>query len=358
EVLRGCVRGCRFCQAGFIYRPRRERKADTLNAAAQELCKNTGYEEISLTSLSTSDHSQLETLLDDLLCWTPESHINLSLPSLRIDNFSQELVEKTTKVRRSGLTFAPEGGTQRLRDVINKNVSQEEIERTCSLAFENGYTSVKLYFMMGLPTETMADIEGIADTAQKVVDLFYQNPNKPKGKGVQVSISVACFVPKPLTPFQFVAQDTEEMLHAKQKHLLESVKSKKIRVSYHDSRVSRLEAVFAKGDRRLAKVIVDAYEHGCIFDGWDECFKFSEWEDRFHAAGLDMSFYANRTISEGEITPWEHLDYGVSKQYLINEYHKALQEKVTPPCNKQCSACGANNLMGGGACVAYYQSKL
>ena len=347
EVLRGCVRGCRFCQAGFIYRPMRERSADMLNQAAQDLCGNTGYEEVSLTSLSTSDHSQLEPLLDSMLEWTTEQKINLALPSLRVDNFTESLVEKTTRVRKSGLTFAPEAGTQRLRDVINKNVSDEEIDRTCNLAFNAGYSSVKLYFMMGLPTETMEDIEGIADTAQRIVELFYSNPNKPKGQGVKVSISVACFVPKPMTPFQYCPQDDEETLRKKQKHLLQSVKSKKISVSYHDSRISFLEAVFAKGDRRLSKVIEAAYKKGCRFDGWDDQFKYDVWLETFKELGVDPHFYANRPLGMDEVTPWSHLDYGVTQRFLQEEYQKAMDVKTTQPCNKACAGCGANVLLGG-----------
>ena len=352
EVLRGCVRGCRYCQAGFIYRPMRERDADMLSKAGRSLCGNTGYDEISLTSLSTSDHSQLETLLDDMLEWTPKEHVSMSLPSLRIDNFSESLVRKTTKVRKSGLTFAPEAGTQRLRDVINKNVTEEEIERTCNLAFSAGYTSVKLYFMLGLPTETMEDVEGIADTAQRIVDLYYKNENKPKGRGVQVSISVACFVPKPMTPFQFVGQNTEDELREKQQHLLRSVKSRKISVSYHDSHTSFLEAVFAKGDRRLSRVLVEAYRRGCCFDGWDEQFRYDTWLEVFRDLGFDTAFYANRTIGLDEVTPWSHLDYGVSREYLVREYQKALGAQTTPPCNRACSGCGANKLLGG-ACFDY-----
>lgn len=352
EVLRGCVRGCRFCQAGFIYRPMRERDADMLSKAGRSLCGNTGYDEISLTSLSTSDHSQLETLLDDMLEWTPKEHVSMSLPSLRIDNFSESLVRKTTRVRKSGLTFAPEAGTQRLRDVINKNVTEEEIERTCNLAFSAGYTSVKLYFMLGLPTETMEDVEGIADTAQRIVDLYYKNENKPKGRGVQVSISVACFVPKPMTPFQFVGQNTEDELREKQQHLLRSVKSRKISVSYHDSHTSFLEAVFAKGDRRLSRVLVEAYRRGCCFDGWDEQFRYDTWLEVFRDLGFDTAFYANRTIGLDEVTPWSHLDYGVSREYLVREYQKALGAQTTPPCNRACSGCGANKLLGG-ACFDY-----
>ena len=352
EVLRGCVRGCRFCQAGFLYRPMRQRDAGMLSEAGRVLCENTGYDEISLTSLSTSDHGQLEELLDDMLEWTGKEHVSMSLPSLRIDNFSQSLVEKTSRVRKSGLTFAPEAGTQRLRDVINKNVTMEEIEKTCTLAFDAGYTSVKLYFMMGLPTETLEDIEGIAQTAQRVVELFYQNPNRPKGKSVQVSISVACFVPKPHTPFEFVPQDTQEALQKKQQHLLHSVKSRKISVSYHDSRTSFLEAVFAKGDRRLGAVLLEAFRRGCYFDSWEEYFRFDTWMQVFRDMGVDPAFYANRALGFDETLPWDHLDYGVTKQYLIREYEKAMQARTTQPCNRACAGCGANNLLGR-ACFDY-----
>ena len=297
EVLRGCVRGCRFCQAGFLYRPMRQRDANLLNKAAQELCSNTGYEELSLSSLSTSDHGQLEELLDDLNEWAPKEHVSLSLPSLRVDNFSESLIEKTTKVRKSGLTFAAEAGTQRLRNVINKNVTWDEIEKTCRIAFKGGYSSVKLYFMMGLPTETLEDIEGIAETAQKVVDLYY-SMDHAKGRGVQVTISCACFVPKPHTPFQFVPMDTAETLQAKQKHLLESVHSRKIKVNYHD---------------------------------------------------------CQRPIGLDEVTPWSHMDYGITHDFLVREYNKALAAQTTKPCNRACSGCGANHLLGG-PCFDYSQN--
>ena len=357
EVLRGCVRGCRFCQAGFLYRPMRQRDAGLLNRAAQELCANTGYEELSLSSLSTSDHGQLEELLDDLNEWAPKEHVSLSLPSLRVDNFSQSLIEKTTKVRKSGLTFAAEAGTQRLRNVINKNVTWDEIEKTCTIAFNAGYTSVKLYFMMGLPTETMEDIKGIADTAQQVVDLFYTIPDRPKGKGVQVTISVACFVPKPDTPFQFCAQDRREELREKQKYLLSCVHSRKIKVNYHDSTTSVLEGVFAKGDRRLGKVIETAFENGAFFDTWEEYFDYDRWMNAFAACGIDPDFYNYRTIGLDEVTPWDHLDVGVTKAHLVREYNKALAAQTTQPCNRQCSACGANKLIGG-PCFDYSKNLL
>ena len=356
EVLRGCVRGCRFCQAGQMYRPFRERSPQLISDSARVLCHNTGYDELSLTSLSTSDHSRLEDILDGLNSWAEQDHVSLSLPSLRVDNFSQSLVEKTTKVRKSGLTFAAEAGTQRLRDVINKNVTWEQIERGCRIAFEEGYTSVKLYFMMGLPTETLEDIKGIADTAQKVVDLYY-SLDHAKGKGVQVTCSVACFVPKPDTPFQFCAQDRRETLREKQKYLLSCVHSRKIKVNYHDSATSVLEGVFAKGDRRLGKVIETAFENGAFFDTWEEYFDFDRWQAAFAACGLDPDFYNYRPLGLDEVTPWSHLDVGVSHSFLVREYQKALRAETTQPCNRQCNGCGANKLLGG-PCFDYSQDLL
>ena len=356
EVLRGCVRGCRFCQAGQIYRPFRERSPQLISDSARVLCHNTGYDELSLTSLSTSDHSRLEDILDGLNSWAEQDHVSLSLPSLRVDNFSQSLVEKTTKVRKSGLTFAAEAGTQRLRDVINKNVTWEQIERGCRIAFEEGYTSVKLYFMMGLPTETLEDIKGIADTAQKVVDLYY-SLDHAKGKGVQVTCSVACFVPKPDTPFQFCAQDRRETLREKQKYLLSCVHSRKIKVNYHDSATSVLEGVFAKGDRRLGKVIETAFENGAFFDTWEEYFDFDRWQAAFAACGLDPDFYNYRPLGLDEVMPWSHLDVGVSHSFLVREYEKALRAETTQPCNRQCNGCGANKLLGG-PCFDYSQDLL
>lgn len=347
EVLRGCIRGCRFCQAGFLYRPFREKSIEVIDQQCQKLCASTGYDEISLSSLSTSDYGRLNDLLDQLHTWTEAEKVSLSLPSLRVDNFSPELMERVNSVRKSSLTFAPEAGSQRLRDVINKNVTQEELMRTVTVAFREGWTRIKLYFMIGLPTETMEDVLAILNLGKDVVDAFYNCKERPRSKGVEVSLSAAAFVPKPFTPFQWFGQDTMETLQQKQKEFKSKNPSRRISVSYHGAETSFLEAVFARGDRRLCAVLEKAAEFGLRMDGWDECFDFEKWMDAFAACGLDPAFYANRHREFDEVFPWDHLDYGVQKSFLIEECKRAYNAQTTPNCREKCSGCGASCFKGG-----------
>ncbi|MBR6531692.1 MAG: TIGR03960 family B12-binding radical SAM protein [Clostridia bacterium] len=347
EIFRGCIRGCRFCQAGFLYRPIREKSPEVVEEQCKKLCETSGYDEISLCSLSTSDYTGLQPLLNSMLDWTTKEKINIALPSLRVDNFSDELMEKLAVVRRSSLTFAPEAGTQRLRDAINKNVTEEDVMSTVDKAFMGGWTAVKLYFMIGLPTETLDDVAGIAQLGQRVVDEFYRLPDRPKGKGVQVSISASSFVPKPFTPFQWEPQDTQEMLAEKQEHLMNSVTTKKIRISTHTTQTSFMEGVLARGDRKLSGVIELAWKKGCKFDSWDDQFKYDKWMEAFEEAGIDPAFYASRRRDYDEILPWDHLDYGISKAFLINENKKAHESVTTPHCRIKCAGCGSNKLNGG-----------
>lgn len=345
EVFRGCIRGCRFCQAGMVCRPVREKSPETLDCIAKTMVENSGYDEISLCSLSISDYTKISELTDKLLDWTNEKMINLSLPSMRADSFTKELMDKISTVRTSTLTFAPEAGTPRLRDVINKNITEEEILRACSVAYAAGKNQIKLYFMNGLPYEEYEDIEGISSLASHVVDEYYRTPNRNKARQPQVTLSVACFIPKPHTPFQWERQNTIEELEEKQKFLSSKITDRKVRYNYHDATVSRLEAVFARGDRRLSKALLEANRRHVRFDAWADQFDYDGWMDIFASIGIDPAFYANRTMADDEILPWDMISAGVTKEFLLSERHKAQTASATPSCKEKCSGCGANRLV-------------
>jgi len=350
EVFRGCIRGCRFCQAGMIYRPVRERKPKTLLALAERLIKNTGYEEISLSSLSTSDYTELRALTDGLLALTEEKKIGLSLPSLRLDNFSMELMQKVQKVRKSGLTFAPEAGTQRLRDVINKNITEEDLTNAAQMAFSGGYGTIKLYFMIGLPTETEEDILGISRLADEVVSIYKHTPKEVRNKNLRVTVSVSSFVPKPFTPFQWFGQNTRDTLFSKQMLLKEAIKNRYVSYNWHDAALSILEGVFARGDRKLSRVLIEAHRLGAKFDSWHEHFSPEIWQQAFENTGISPDFYNARERDYEEILPWDHIDVGVSKEFLMRENEKAKQGTPTKNCREGCAGCGVTQAFGGGFC--------
>lgn len=344
ELFRGCIRGCRFCQAGYVYRPVRRRSPDFLLKKAEEALSDSGYEEITLSSLSTSDYKGLNELCDDLLEWCEPRKVSLSLPSLRADNFSMELMSKVQKVRRSGLTFAPEAGSQRLRDVINKNVREEELLESCRVAFEGGWNSLKLYFMLGLPTETDEDVLAIADLVNKVLDTW-RTYAKNRSRGVKINVSTSCFVPKPHTPFQWESQIDMAEYSRRVKLLRDNMRSRSVSYSWHEPDVSFVEAVLSRGDRRVGRAIEEAWRLGGKLDSWSEYFSFDRWVSAFEKCGLDMRFYACRVRNIDEVLPWNIISVGVDKSYLESERKNAYAGKITPDCRALCTGCGANSLL-------------
>ena len=351
EVFRGCIRGCRFCQAGYAYRPVRSRDPELLVKYGIEACKDSGYQEMTLSSLSTSDYRHLLKLCDGLLEWCEPEKVSLALPSLRADNFSMNLMHRLQHGKKSGLTFAPEAGTQRLRDAINKNVTEEDLLQSCRTAFSGGWSSVKLYFMLGLPTETDEDVLGIADLAEKVYQAWRETTPEPR-RGVRITVSTSFFVPKPHTAFQWEAQISMEEYHRRVKLLRDNMRGRSISYNWHDPDTSVLEAVFARGDRRVADVIEEAWRNGAKFDSWSEYFDFQRWQDAFASCGLSMDFYATRQRDKDEVLPWDMISTGVSKRFLWREREQCYQNKITPDCRKQCTGCGADKLYPGGKCDA------
>ena len=350
ETFRGCTRGCRFCQAGMIYRPVRERKIDTLVDITEKLVKSTGYDEVSLTSLSICDYSDVKNLVMTLAEKYKDEKVGISLPSLRIDSFSVDLINEIQKVRKTGLTFAPEAGTQRMRDIINKGVTEQDLIDSVTSAFELGWSTIKLYFMIGLPFETMEDVEGIAHLANKVVEAYYSVPKEKRQKRLSVTVSTSSLVPKPFTPFQWEPQDSREEMIKKQMHLKDKIRNRQISYNWHDSPVSFLEGVVSRGDRRISEVIIKAHELGCRFDGWGECFDYDKWMKAFEECNVDPHFYANRRRELDEVLPWDFIDIGVTKNYLINELKKAKEASLTNDCRKGCTGCGITRFLEGGKC--------
>ena len=355
EILRGCIRGCRFCQAGMVYRPVRERSLEFLKDKAVKLLQNTGHEEITLSSLSSSDYRQLEELVTYLIdTFHGKGGVNISLPSLRIDAFSLDVMSKVQDVRRSSLTFAPEAGSQRLRDVINKGLTEEAILNGAGMAFEGGWSRVKLYFMLGLPTETEEDMLGIADLSEKIAERYYEIPKDKRNGKVQITASSSFFVPKPFTPFQWAQMlPREEYLNRARKvnqHFRAQHNHKSLTYNWHDASTTVLEGVLARGDRKLSAAIVRAYEKGCLYDAWTETFHFDRWMEAFEECGIDPDFYTIRPRSEDELFPWDFIDPGVTKSFLLREWKRAQEGVVTPNCRMQCSGCGVR-VFGEGVCV-------
>ncbi|MHB1484645.1 MAG: TIGR03960 family B12-binding radical SAM protein [Saccharofermentanales bacterium] len=356
EIFRGCTRGCRFCQAGFISRPVREKSPETLMALMKISQAETGYDEIGLLSLSTGDYTRFAELTTPMLCDLEKTHSSLSLPSLRVDSFSLDIMEKAQKTRKSGLTFAPEAGTERLRKVINKGITEDDMMESMKIAFDGGWNNIKLYFMLGLPTETMEDVEGIAELVRKIEKLYYSLPAQSRKRPLELTVSAAMFIPKPFTPFQLEAQDTMESLDAKQQRLRSLLKSRSVKFQWHGSKTSFWEGVLARGDRRLGKVIYDAYQAGCRFDSWDDHFKLDIYMKCMEQENLSPEFYANRKREDDEILPWDHIDCGVTKEFFLREKQAAYNESGTPQCRLGCSSCGVMKF-GGDICLAYKSGK-